>query len=408
MSSALINLLSVTKMHISPTEIPVRTNKNSTAGILREYYTYFANNRKLLFIPVAICLLSLFGLLTLSSASLAFIGSNYLVRQCCWLTLAIPCGVICLFIPMTLLRKCAKFISLLAIALLLFVLIPKIGLSVNGARRWLCIGSLHFQVSEFAKAALVSYLSDYLARHQEDCGHIWKGFLRPVAVIAIFTALLLLEPDYGTAMLFLFVGICTLFLNGAPLRFLFLCAFFALLLFAVFIAFNPVRLGRILSFIDIESTKLTGSYQLWQGLVGFNSGGLFGLGLGNGRQQRFYLPEAHTDFIFPVLAEELGYIFALLVVLLYVAIFVIAFMEIYRIQSPFLFLFANGIVIFACMQTFINLSVVMGIFPTKGMALPLISYGGSNLVFMFSSFGLLLNCMRSAYFEKPNVENCIY
>ncbi|MDR2576882.1 MAG: putative lipid II flippase FtsW [Puniceicoccales bacterium] len=386
---------------------PTSADREKKVGVLREYVQYFTGNRRLLLVPLCICTLSLFGLLTLSSASLSFVHSNYLLRQCLWFAFALPAAAIGLLIPLQWLRKRSRKIAIVAAALLVLVLIPGIGLSVNGSRRWIPLGPIHFQVSEFAKVAFVLLLADYLSRHQENIGNWKEGFLRPTLIVAFFTAMLLLEPDYGTALLFLSVGMALLFLSGTSLRLLFACIICAIFLFALFIALNPVRLGRVLSFWNIESTKLTGSYQLWQGLIGFNSGGLFGLGLGNGRQQRFYLPEAHTDFIFPVLAEELGYLFALFIIALYVVTFALAWFEIYRIHSPFFFLFANGIMLFICVQTLINLSVVMGIFPTKGMALPLISYGGSNLVFVFALFGLLLNCMRSAYFEKPNVENCL-
>jgi cell division protein FtsW len=215
-----------------------------------------------------------------------------------------------------------------------------------------------------------------------------------------------MEPDYGATFLFLLAGLGLLFLGGVSIRLLLCCGLSACLLFAIFIAHNPHRLGRILSFFDVESTKLTGSYQLWQGLIGFQSGGLRGLGLGNGRQQLFYLPEAHTDFIFPVFAEEWGYLFALLALLLYFVIFALSWLETYRIHSPFPFLLANGITILITAQIAINLAVVMGLFPTKGMALPFVSYGGSNLVLIFALFGLLFNCFRTAYFEKPSVQNC--
>jgi cell division protein FtsW len=151
--------------------------------------------------------------------------------------------------------------------------------------------------------------------------------------------------------------------------------------------------------MDIESTKLTGSYQLWQGLVGFNSGGLWGIGLGNGRQQLHYLPEAHTDFIFPIFAEELGYIFSLFAISAYAILFVIFWIEIYRIHCPFLFLMANGFSLFLVAQAIINLCVVMGLFPTKGIALPFMSYGGSNLIFSYFSVGILLNIFKTSYME---------
>jgi cell division protein FtsW len=375
-------------------------------AILGEYGRHWGANRHLFLLPLCIGFLTVLGLLTLSSASLSFVGANYLFRQCLWLAIALPVCGFCLLLPVEFLHRRSSLIFIAAIFLLCIVLIPGIGRSVNGSRRWLDLGFFHFQVSEFAKFALILHLSDHLTRHSEQPPNFFRDFLLPLAFIGILAGLLLLEPDYGATFLFLLVGFTLLFLNGLSIHRLLACGAVAGVLFAAFIAMNPVRLGRILSFLDIESTKLTGSYQLWQGLIGFHSGGLHGLGLGNGRQQLFYLPEAHTDFIFPVFAEEWGYVYALLVVLAYLIIFSVAWAEIYRIHNRFLFLFCNGLLLFLTTQTLINLAVVMGLFPTKGMALPLISYGGSNLIFVFASLGLLFNCFRTAYFEKPSVENC--
>ncbi|MDR2667925.1 MAG: FtsW/RodA/SpoVE family cell cycle protein [Puniceicoccales bacterium] len=375
--------------------------------VLGEYCSCFNGSRKLFAIPICVTFLTVLGLLTLSSASLSFVGSNYLLRQCVWLVIAIFTGAAAMAIPLDFLRSHSRQIAIGALVLCVAVLIPKIGLSINGSRRWINLCFFHFQVSELAKIALVLRLADCIAERDGMEWNLLEGFVKPVLTIAAFSALLILEPDYGSTLLFLFVGFAILFLSGVPLRHLAACISIAAVTVAIFIALNPVRLSRILSFLDIESTKLTGSYQLWQGLIGFQSGGLHGLGLGNGRQQLFYLPEAHTDFIFPVFAEELGYPFAAAAILAYIVIFMISWSEICRISDPFLFLVANGALLFIVAQTAINLAVVMGLFPTKGMALPLISYGGSNLVLIFTLLGLLCNCFRTAHFQKPNLEDLI-
>ncbi|MDR0340542.1 MAG: FtsW/RodA/SpoVE family cell cycle protein [Puniceicoccales bacterium] len=375
--------------------------------ILEEYGRYFAASRHLLIVPLCLVFLTVLGLLTLSSASLSFVGPNYLLRQCVWLALALPCCFVALLLPIDLLRRHSGAIALFATILLVVVLISPVGHAVKGSRRWIDLGFLHLQVSELAKLALALCLAERLA---ERAGHSWdvrKDFLQPLTLLGIFALLLLLEPDYGSTFLFLFVGFTLLFLAGTPLRFLLSCCTSAALLLALFVVRNPVRLGRILAFLDVESTKLTGSYQLWQGLVGFQSGGLHGLGLGNGRQQLSYLPEAHTDFIFPIMAEELGYPFALLAIFAYVTLFAILWLEIYRVHDTFLFLFASGILLFLVAQTVINLAVVMGLFPTKGVALPLVSYGGSNLFLVFSSIGLLLNCFCTAQAQKPRLPDLL-
>ncbi|MDR3117627.1 MAG: FtsW/RodA/SpoVE family cell cycle protein [Puniceicoccales bacterium] len=373
-------------------------------AIAGDYGRYFSANRRMVLVPCCVLFLHILGLLILSSASLSFEGSNYLLRQCLWLAAALPAGAIALAFPLRRLEGRGKIFYALAAVLLVAVLIPGVGRAVNGSRRWLSLGMVHFQVSEFAKLALVLFLADHLAGLRDRARHPWHGFALPCLWIAALAGLILLEPDYGAAALFLLVGLALLFLNGVPLRPLLLCAALACLLLAIFIARNPVRLSRILSFLDVESTRQTGSYQLWQGMVGLQSGGWWGLGLGNGRQQLFYLPEAHTDFIFPVLAEELGFAMALAVLAAFFIIFFLLWMEIYRIPSPFLFLLAMGMLLFLILQAAINLAVVMGLLPTKGMALPLISYGGSNLVLVYTFLGLLLNCLRTAFFWKEREE----
>ncbi|MDR0679079.1 MAG: FtsW/RodA/SpoVE family cell cycle protein [Puniceicoccales bacterium] len=375
--------------------------------ILGEYYRYFAANGRLLTVPLCVAFLTVLGLLTLSSASLSFVGPNYLLRQCVWLALAFPCCCAALLLPLDLLRRHSGAIAIFALLLLVAVLVPPVGHAVKGSHRWIDLGFFHLQVSELAKLALALRLAERLAERVGQPWDIREGFLRPAVLLGAFALLLLLEPDYGSTFLFLAVGFTLFFLGGTPLRLLLSCCAGATLLLALFVARNPVRLGRILAFLDVESTKLTGSYQLWQGLVGFQSGGLHGLGLGNGRQQLSYLPEAHTDFIFPIMAEEMGYPFALLALFAYVALFTILWLEIYRIHDTFLFLFANGILLFLAAQTAINLAVVMGLFPTKGMALPLISYGGSNLLLAFTSLGLLLNCFRTAQAQKPRLADLL-
>ena len=375
--------------------------------ILAEYCSCFASSRKLFAIPICVIFLTILGLLTLSSASLSFVGPNYLLRQCIWLIIAVIMCAIAMVVPLDFLRHNARTIAIGALLLCVAVLVPGIGPSINGSRRWIDFGFFHFQVSELAKIAIILRLADRISKRDGADWDLSEGFVKPILTVAAFSALLILEPDYGSTLLFLFVGFALLFLGGVPLRHLATCISIAAIIVAIFIALNPVRLGRILSFLDVESTKLTGSYQLWQGLVGFQSGGFHGLGLGNGRQQLFYLPEAHTDFIFPIFAEELGYPLAAAAILAYIAIFAVSWSEICRIADPFLFLTANGIVLFIAAQTAINLAVVMGLFPTKGMALPLISYGGSNLVLIFVMLGLLCNCFRMAHCQKPRLEDLI-
>jgi cell division protein FtsW len=361
------------------------------------YAGYFCANGWVALVPLCVIFLNTIGLLVLSSASLSFVHHNYLLKQVAWLVLALLGCSCAMHLPITWLRKNARLMYAAAIPLLVAVLIPGVGLRINGSRRWIHAGLGNLQVSEYAKIAFCLYFPRVLIRSAKRT--FFPSLLIPLAHMGIFAALLLMEPDYGTTALFLLTGMVLLFLNGFSAKTLFTCGILILALFALMVALNPVRLGRLLAFMDVAATKTTGSYQLWQGLVGFQSGGLLGAGLGNGRQQLFFLPEAHTDFIFPILAEELGYIFALLVIGTYVLLFVILWMEAFRMQTPDLFLAANGLSLFLLVQTAINLCVVMGLLPTKGIALPFISYGGSNLIFSYGAIGLLLNLFRTSYWE---------
>lgn len=367
--------------------------------IFHNYIQFFQKNRCVLLIPAGMIFLSTIGLMVLASASLSFVQCNYLMRQSTWLALSIFAFVIGAFLPVDLLRKHSKNIYLAGIFLLAIVLIPGIGLAIKGSRRWIALGFFNFQVSEFAKVALLIFLANELAKNEYQKEAIWPSFLRPLLQTAIMAGLLLLEPDYGTTALFLAVTLTLLFLNGVKWRWILASGGLVLLLFAIFIALNPVRLARIMAFSDMEATKLGGSYQLWQGIVGFNVGGITGAGLGHGLQQLHYLPEAHTDFIFPILAEELGFVFAIAVILTYFALFLIAWIQALKISNRFYFLMATGILSFIIYQAFINLGVVMGLLPTKGMALPFLSYGGSNLLLIYFFFGLLFNVFRCAFFD---------
>ncbi|MDR1437506.1 MAG: FtsW/RodA/SpoVE family cell cycle protein [Puniceicoccales bacterium] len=365
----------------------------------REYYRYISKHRWVLTVPLCIIFINILGMIILSSASLSFLKYNYLLRQAIWLLISIIGFFSTLYVPLEALGKNASMFYKFAIMLLILVLIPHIGLSINGSRRWLRLGFSNFQVSEYAKIAFVLYFPQLLSKNEKN--HSFTcGFLIPLFHVGIFTFLLLMEPDYGTTALFFLVAMALLFLNGCSAKVLFACGGLASLIFVCIIMLNPVRMARILSFMDLESTKLTGSYQLWQGLIGFNSGGLHGLGLGNGRQQLFYLPEAHTDFIFSVFAEELGYLFSIAIICAYALFFIAAWVETYHIHSPYRFLVANGIMLFLTVQTIVNFCVVMGLLPTKGIALPFMSYGGSHLLFSYIAIGLLLNVFKTSYVNE--------
>jgi cell division protein FtsW len=279
--------------------------------------------------------------------------------------------------------------------LLLLVLVPGLGISVKGSRRWLGHGALRLQVSEFAKLAMVFCLAHYLALNQTRLAEFRRGFLYPIALVGAFAGLIVLEPDFGTAALTLTIGFVLLFLAGARWRYILPAVGAAALGLAVLVAHNPNRLRRFTAFLDVEGNKQGGTYQLYQSLAAFAAGGTNGAGLGQGRQQFNFLPEAHTDFIFAVVGEELGLWFTLGVVAIFVILFAAGMAHIRRAPNLFHFLLASGCVLLICLQAIINIGVVTGVFPTKGMSLPFLSAGLSNLLLMGLLLGVILNTQRT-------------
>jgi len=356
---------------------------------------------------IVVCVVALvsIGLVVLFSASSPIKGGPYayLYKQFIFLALAIGAGWLVAIADLEQLRKFAWIAAAVAIVALLLVLIPGIGIKVNGGRRWLGFGSIRLQVSEFAKLALVFSLAHYLAVNQSKLHDFWRGFVQPSAWIGLFSLLVLVEPDFGAAFLLGTIGVIMLFLAGARLKFLLPSIGTALLGFVLLVMNNPVRLARVLSFLNPEGNRQGTGYQPWQAMLAFAAGGVDGVGLGNGRQQNAFLPEAHTDYIFAIMGEEMGLIFTLLVVALFVAIFVAGLMHVRRAPNLFQFLLVTGCLLLICLQAIINLGVVTSLLPSKGMALPFISAGGSNLLLMGLLVGIIINTARTWERPKPLV-----
>jgi cell division protein FtsW len=252
------------------------------------------------------------------------------------------------------------------------------------------IGSLRIQVSEFAKFGLVFCLAHYLALNQTRIGEFKRGFVVPLGIVGVFAGLVVLEPDFGTAALMIAVGLLLLFLAGAKWRYTLPTIALVIGAFGVLVMLNANRLRRLLEFMSEEK-----SYQLRAALAAFAAGGVDGTGLGKGRQQLTYLPEAHTDFIFSIVGEEMGLWVTLSVVLVFAVMFVAGLVHLRRAPNLFHFLLVTGCLLMICLQAIINLGVVTGVFPTKGMSLPFISAGLSNLLLMGLLLGILLNTQRT-------------
>ena len=348
---------------------------------------------------IAVCCigLTILGLTILFSASASFKQGPYyyLNKQILGVFMA---GALCFVasrINLDYARRYSWWIAGIALFLLVLVLIPRLGISVKGSRRWLGFGSVRLQVSEFAKLALVFCLSHYLALNQTRISELVRGYFLPLGLIGAFVGLIVLEPDFGTAALALVVGLTLLFLAGAKWRYIVPTVGLAILFFAVMVIHNPNRLRRFVAFLDVEGNKQGGTYQLYQALATYAAGGTEGAGLGQGRQQLNFLPEAHTDFIFAVVGEELGLWFTLGVVAVFATIFIAGLVHLRRAPNLFHFLLVTGCLMLICLQSIVNLGVVTGVFPTKGMSLPFISAGLSNLLLMGLLVGIILNTQRT-------------
>ncbi|MGF1529789.1 MAG: FtsW/RodA/SpoVE family cell cycle protein [Puniceicoccaceae bacterium] len=358
----------------------------------------------ILAVLVVVGLLTSLGLTILFSASSTmYEDSTYLLsRQVKWLFVA---GIACLaftFIPLSWMERLSPYIFLGGILGLLLVLIPGVGVEVKGAQRWIDLGGQRVQPSEFAKIGLVFGAAFWFSRFVRLNRTFVIGFLIPSIGLAVVAGLIFKQPDYGTAALCGLTGYVLFFFAGARLKFLLPAVIMGAVFLSVMIYHDPVRRARVTSYLHAEETRNDGGYQLWQSVVGLGTGGLTGSGLGNGRQQNEYLPEAHTDFIFAVVGEELGLLATSLVVLLFGLLFFFGIQQLRKAPNLFEAIVFAGALLFITFQSLINLGVVTGILPTKGMSLPFISYGGSNLVTVYIFLGILLNCFRT--WDRPPLQ----
>lgn len=339
------------------------------------------------------------GLVILASASISTSDNSsgnpfyYVERQAVAALIGAAGGLLCLFIPIQTWSSIGPLLLLAGVALLAVVLIPGVGYEVNGSTRWLRIGIINLQVSEPARLCLLLYLAGYLVRRNKSLREEFGGFLRPMLLLSLACGLLLAEPDFGAAIVLLATALAMLFVAGARLRDF--CLFFGVtvIAMAVLAVTSPYRLQRLTGFLDPWSDPFNSGFQLTQSLIAIGRGEWFGVGLGNGVQKLFYLPEAHTDFVFAVFAEEFGLAGSVALIGLFLAllwrIFHLA-MRAARAERFFEAYFAVGIGTWLGLQAFINIGVNMGLLPTKGLPLPLVSYGRSSLIITMVSIGLLL------------------
>jgi cell division protein FtsW len=278
--------------------------------------------------------------------------------------------------------------------LLLITLIPGIGHVAGGARRWLILGPLRIQPGEIAKLCTVIYFASYIDRHQDKMRTFVGGVLIPLLVLSLFASLLLLEPDFGSTVVILSVVFCQLFLV-CRLRHMAGVGLALVSALSVLVIFSPYRMKRFISFLDPFNNAASSGYQLIQSLIAVGSGGVSGTGLGSGKQKLYYLPAAHTDFIFAVIAEELGIMGALFVLGLFLVILVRGLGIARRLQDkPYLASLALGCTLLMVVPALLNMGVVLGLLPTKGMVLPLVAYGGTAMIVHLAALGILLRLSR--------------
>jgi len=342
------------------------------------------------------------GLTILFSASLPLSSTSpysIIGRQIAWVAITFVAGAILLKVNLDTLRKIVWAGYGVCIALLVLVLVERIGTIVNGSRSWIRFGVIGIQPAEFAKIGLTFTFAHYYSLIRGEEKTFWKGFVFPCFLIGLVVGLVLLQTDLGTALIISLVGFCMLFLAGARLWYLLPSALSGIALVVFALLNDPERLSRLTAFLDMEGQKRGDAYQVWQAILAFGAGGFEGVGLGNGRQQLRSLPEAHNDFIFAIVGEELGIIATLAVVTVFTALFVAGMIHLRRAPNCYQYLLGWGCLLNISIQAMMNLGVVTGCLPTTGLPLPFISYGGSNFLVMGICVAILLNTSFS--WRKP-------
>lgn len=336
-------------------------------------------------------LLSL-GVVMLYSAGLLRGGAYYAQMQLLWASAGVALAIAVAGVDYRWFKKGAWFLLAVAIVLLVLVLFePK----VKGARRWFDLGVVKFQPSELAKLALIIALARYGDRYRRFMPEFGRGLVIPGFMIAAVLGLIFVEPDRGATVLLGAVAVIMLVLAGARLRYLILPLLLGMGGLAFSIWNDPVRWRRIETWLNLSSNKEDGGFQVWRSIVGIGSGGIDGVGLGNGREKA-YVPDHHTDFIFSIVGEELGLIATLATIVAFVVLVWCGLTISRRARDTFGFLLGSGITFLIGLQALINIGVVTGALPAKGLPLPFISYGGSNLLLMLGSIGILLSIARYA------------
>lgn len=360
-----------------------------------------SERRNAIMVCVAVALLTVLGLVMLASTSVWIeeVGTRYthLRKQAMFAVLGAVVAVFLAFVDHNILRKHAKWLYLGSVFLLCLCYVPGIGKMVNGETRWIIVPVLGtFQPSETAKIALIVGIAAYYAHYKAEVKKLIKGCIGPCIVTGVPILLIFFEKDMGTAAGLGAACLAMIFVSGTRLRHVGPPMLLALAGFVYFVITNPNRLSRINAFTDLEAHKLDFGLQQWRSLLAFGSGGMDGLGLGNGAEKHGYLPFAHTDFIFPMVGEELGLWFTLGTVLCFVLLTIYGFAIAVSATSLFSRLMAVGLTCAIVIPAILNMGVTTALLPNTGLPLPLVSYGGTNLVFTMAAIGILINIHRTS------------
>ncbi|CAN5806855.1 putative lipid II flippase FtsW [soil metagenome] len=338
--------------------------------------------------------LTALGLVMLSSTG-AFAHKSpgdyfFLKRQCAWLGVALVAAVIGACVNYNFWKKIWPYVFGLAFVLLILCFVPHVGMKINGSYRWINLGICNFQPSELAKLAAILFIAWWFSKFEKDSATLLKGFIYPMAIVGLLLLPIAREQDLGYTALIGAVAIAMMYLAG--MRVLWMAPIAIIGLVGIMFAATciPERMARLLAFLDPEGNA-DKFYQQLQGLIAFGSGGIDGLGLGNSRQKMDYLPFAHTDFIFPMIGEELGLVFTLLVVFSYLLICLCGCLVAMNARDRFGMLLGFGLTMMVTLQAVVNIGVTTALLPNKGMPLPFISFGGSNLAICYFMIGILIN-----------------
>ncbi len=347
--------------------------------------------------------LALVGVVAVASASMDMASIYYdspfffLQRHGVYLLMGVISGLLVYQVPLAVWQRSSGALLILAYLLLALVLLPGVGKTVNGSTRWIHLGPINIQVSEIVKVCAIMYVAGYLVRRIDEVRTRFWGFLKPLAVLGVMILLLLKQPDFGAVVVIMASVLVMMFLAGVKLlHFLSVILGSGLAAYAL-VASSDYRKQRVISYIDPWADQYDSGYQLVQSLIAFGRGEWTGVGIGNSIQKLFYLPEAHTDFVFAVLAEEFGLVGNLLVIVLFVALVVMALQIGRQAQRQARFFNAHlvqGLAVLIGLQALVNIGVASGLLPTKGLTLPFISYGGSSLIVICATVALL---MRADY-----------